>query len=49
MAKQTLISFNEHKLENHFRNVHGLVKNKRPIRDIIWLIGKSQEHRRWRN
>lgn len=52
MAKQTLISFNEHKrheLENHFRNVHALVKNNRPIRDIIWLIGKSQEHRRWRN
>lgn len=40
VAKQTLIFLNEHKrhqLENHFRNVHALVKNNRPVRDIIWL------------
>lgn len=38
-AKQTLISLNEHKrhqLDNHFRNVHALVKNNRPISYSCW-------------
>lgn len=39
-ARRSLLALKEHKrktLELYFRNIHGIVKSKRPISDFLWL------------